>query len=395
MPLLQIVRHLRNSLDSDQAADVLEMAELQIVAAKKFPSADRMLFTRQGLEQSTGHVVARFRAGLIPTDRRIVDACCGIGGDLIALAEHHNVVGIEIDPLLADIASHNLQACNRRGNVVCESFSKFAFQDSDFLFVDPDRRGNGRRTTRTEQLQPDWQTVCERIGQRSAAVKLAPATQLDSSDSGKIHRQWIGYDRECREQVAWFRPENLCGNELSAGMKSAWVLDENGRSEAIFSDPAACGRTTHSTASSPPGPASPTMDSESRQAWPSMGELNSKGWLYDPHSVVFAAGLTVELSKKLNAVAFTYDSPYLTGEELVRTRLAQAFQILESGQLDRKRLLAVLRKHDVGAVEWKQRGVEKSVFASFGRIQGKGSQARTVVLYRSGRSLSFCLCCRI
>ena len=74
-------------------------AELRLRARAKFDRAGRMFFTRSGLEQASAEVVARHRARRFDTAGPVADLCCGIGGDLIALAERHPVLAVDIDPL--------------------------------------------------------------------------------------------------------------------------------------------------------------------------------------------------------------------------------------------------------------------------------------------------------
>ena len=40
----------------------------------------------------------------------IADLCCGIGGDLLALAEQGTVIGVDRDPIAAHFAAANVRA---------------------------------------------------------------------------------------------------------------------------------------------------------------------------------------------------------------------------------------------------------------------------------------------
>ncbi len=67
-----------------------------------------MFFATRPLEQATDEVVAAYKAGRFPPGRLMVDFCCGIGGDLLALASRGPVLGVDRDPVLALLAGANL-----------------------------------------------------------------------------------------------------------------------------------------------------------------------------------------------------------------------------------------------------------------------------------------------
>ena len=86
---------------------VLEQVDLRRRATAKFTHADRMFFTRIGLEQATDEWVAAYKASRFTTQRAgssstpgvFADLCCGIGGDLFALAQNATAIGIDRDPI--------------------------------------------------------------------------------------------------------------------------------------------------------------------------------------------------------------------------------------------------------------------------------------------------------
>ena len=78
----------RAGVNPDLAAAALTQHRLRARARVKFgPLADRMWFTAAGLEQATRAGVADRHASRFAGvgARRVLDLCCGIGGDLLAL----------------------------------------------------------------------------------------------------------------------------------------------------------------------------------------------------------------------------------------------------------------------------------------------------------------------
>src|SRR5688572_6347157 len=64
----------------------LAQDDLRVRAATKTPHAERLLFTREALEQATPAPVAAERATRFATFDLVADLCAGIGLDSIALA---------------------------------------------------------------------------------------------------------------------------------------------------------------------------------------------------------------------------------------------------------------------------------------------------------------------
>src|SRR4051794_28360958 len=63
-------------------AAALRLVSTRRRGAAKFDRADRMWFEATGLEQSTAELVARHKARRFDS-ARVLDLCCGIGGDTI------------------------------------------------------------------------------------------------------------------------------------------------------------------------------------------------------------------------------------------------------------------------------------------------------------------------
>src|SRR5579862_5428572 len=76
---------LRRKWPAEMGAAAVEQLQLRERAAVKFKHAQAMLFTRQGLEQASGDAAAHWRAARFPQGATVLDLCCGIGGDAVAL----------------------------------------------------------------------------------------------------------------------------------------------------------------------------------------------------------------------------------------------------------------------------------------------------------------------
>ena len=169
-------------------------------AGIKFKRANRMFFTRQLLEQATDDQIAGYKARRWPADKRLGDLCCGIGGDLLALAERGPVVGIDRDPVAVVLSMANCQLAGLTSADVqladaCEhDVAKFVA-----WHVDPDRRieeSGGRRSSATCRT---W-TPSSGCGQGSPrSAETAPAARLPGTLAGN---GGTGVDRESRRVPA-------------------------------------------------------------------------------------------------------------------------------------------------------------------------------------------------
>ena len=68
-----------------------------------------MFFTDRALQQATDELLADYKARRFPAQRAVIDLGCGIGGDLLAIAQRGPTLGVDNDPILALLAAANLQ----------------------------------------------------------------------------------------------------------------------------------------------------------------------------------------------------------------------------------------------------------------------------------------------
>jgi SAM-dependent methyltransferase len=368
------VAQLRTELSPRKTHLIMEQVALRDRAGEKFSAAEKMFFTPRSLEQATDEVVAAYKAERFSNRPRIFDLCCGIGGDLFALARQTETSGFDRDPTIATLAaanarvlfdeSRNILLASRRPEVHLREVEELDLADCSAWHIDPDRRPGGRRTTRVELHEPARSAIDRLLGQNSnASVKLAPAAQLPDSWSQSAELEWISRGRECRQLVAWF-------GDLAhvQGERRATVLGSGqGRARSIVG----------SRMTAPP----PTAE---------IGR-----YLFEPDAAVLAAKLGDALAAEHALAAIAPGIAYWTGRQAISDPALACFEVLEVLPFRIKPLKELLRARRVGRLEIKKRGVELDPDATRQRLVLAGDEAATLLVARIGKRVTAILARRV
>ncbi len=289
---------LSESYPREAAADALELTGLR--RRGKFEKAGEMWFDREGFEMATPEEVARHRAERF--GGRIVELCCGVGGDSIALAEKGELLAFDSDPARVEMAKHNLSVYGVEGDVRVADVEELDLPslNADWFFFDPQRRGGGL----------DWPLVFSRIKKTGAeyAVKLAP----NFRGSGPI--EWISLRHEMREACLW-----------SSGKRRATVL-----------------------------PSGESLELEGAEPPPVTG---LRDFLLEPDPAVIVSRAFGELAERYPCTRIDERIAYLTSSETYETDLfSSQLRVLEKTSGDLSRVKEALRRHSIGSVDVKTRG---------------------------------------
>lgn len=355
--------------DPATVAAVLTQARLRARACEKFGErACAMLFTEDGLEQSTRQEIAthhaeRFRrAGLTS----VADLGCGIGGDAMALASLDlQVQAVDRDELTAAVAAVNLRPFPT-ARVLCGSAEDHDPSAADGIWLDPARRrvrrdgARARRVHDPEAYEPPLSFVtalASRLGSDGAdgplGVKLSPAIDRAALPE-RTETQWTSWHGQVLEATSWFGPLAEPGT-----LTSALVIDRAG---------------THQLRRSATDPAPDDAP---------VAEIGAH--LYEPDGAVLRAGLLAALATQLHARTVDPTIAYLTGEELRATPFARGFAVQDVMPFSLKALTSYLRHHRIGVLEIKKRGtaVEPEELRRRLRPRRFGDGSATLILTRA------------
>lgn len=159
---LKIAEQLRDVYPADRVALAMTQHDLRAKAKAKFPDADHLFFTREGLEQATSSIIASHRAGRFRDARSIIDLCCGIGGDLMCFSADH-VTGVDLDPVHVMLAEENVRALAPEKTIrtIQADVRDVELAPFDAAFIDPARRSKAGRFGRAISEPPlEWAISC-------------------------------------------------------------------------------------------------------------------------------------------------------------------------------------------------------------------------------------------
>lgn len=353
---------LRRSHPADLAAAALTQASLRRRAEAKFgPDAAVMYFTPHGLEQATRPEVAAHRASRIRAAGEsaggpaVLDVCCGIGGDLLALARAGCPVdAVDLDPLTVEVARANAAALGlsrlaavRTGDAALADPGRYGL-----LFADPARRGARGRTFDPMAYSPTWPVVLDLVARAPAAcLKVAPGIPYEFIPEG-AEAEWVSYRGEVKEAAIW--------TGMGPGGRRATLLPSGAT-------------LTASGAEAETGPVS--------------------RYLYEPDGAAVRAHLVAEVAALVSGRLVDPRIAYITSDRLVRTGWAPCYEVTDVMPFSLKRLRAVLRERRVGAVTIKKRGSAVDVERLRKDLRLSGDNSAVIVLTRI-KERPFALLCQ-
>jgi hypothetical protein len=326
-----------------------------------------MYFTPIGLEQSTDQWIAAYKANRFfessGTGGELADLCCGIGGDLLAMAARGPASGVERDPVTAIFAEANLAVWSsvhgRTNNSRVETADAAGFDLRSFAgwHIDPDRRPEGRRTTRVTFHDPPAEVIEELLATApNAAIKLAPAAEVPDNWSSRAELEWISRRRECRQLVAWFG-----GLAKTAGRHRATMLDADGHVKRTV-----CGE--------------PNL--EVRIA----SQIGR--YVFEPDPAVLAAKLEGSLAAEHQLSAAAAGVAYFTGDQPLADSALAGFEVLELLPLRLKVLKGWLVERGIGRIEIKKRGIDIDPNQLRRQLNLPGDHAAVLLITRTaGRAI--------
>lgn len=347
----QAQKELRARFPAPLCRAALALVELRHAGRDKFAQAEHMFFDRAGLEMASGEEVARHRAERLAGFSTVMDLCCGIGGDLLALSRQARVTAIDSDRRRLQMARLNCAALGRDDVRFVLADVRHIRPHADALFTDPSRRKpEGRRVRRGAAYSPPLSFVTDlRRAVPAVAIKVSPAIDDDELPPD-CEVEFVSAAGQCREAVLYCGP-------LASVARRATLLPG--------------GFTLTSTA----GPAAPVAP--------------PGAFVYDPDPAVVRAHLLDPLARLLGAWKLDAQIAYLSGAQHVATPFARAYRVLACQPFHMKRLRRFLQDQGMRAAEIKKRRfpmtpeqIRRELKSRSGKRVDSRGQAVTLILTR-------------
>ena len=364
---LRLAERLRGRYPPGLVAAALTEQALRMSARAKFSRAEDMLFTRDGLEQASSEQAAAHSARRLRDFGTVADLCCGIGGNLAALAASSAVLAVDRDLTSLEFARHNAAVYGGPGPVtaVCADVRQLVAGNLNAdrtgaaspgagrqvvraLFIDPARRTAGRRLRAGLSEPPlDW---CLRLPQWVPAVgiKAAPGLPLELVPPG-WEAEFLAVGRGLKEALLW-------SPALATAPRRATILTAGDMAAEAL------------TLTAEPGPPVPVA---------APGEF-----LLDPNPSVTRAGLVEDLARRLDAWKIDPMIAFLATDREVSTPFARTLRVLESMPWHEKQAARRLRELGIGSADIRRRGLAGDVDLIRRRLGLRGEGAATIVLTR-------------
>ncbi len=364
-PALRLLGRLRKVLSAERSRLIVDQIALRRRAAVKFGTlAKRMFFTDLGLQQSTDLWIARYKATRLNSAIHAVDYCCGIGGDLLAMAEQTSVVGWDRSPEISCLASANGGAVKCAGSfdVMVGNVEDQTPQADEVWHLDPDRRASGRRSTQVKWHSPGPEVVDRWLEVAPQGIlKLAPAATVSARWQREAELEWITRDRECRQLVVWFgQLATAAGQHRATVLKGVGDANDEDANELV----------PHSFEGDP-SIVAPLA-------------TNLQQYVYEVDPAIRAAGLSGAFAVDCGLVALSSGTAYLTSDKPVDHPLLACFQVIDQLPLRLGHLKKHLQSLGIGRLEIKKRGVKVDPEQLRKQLKLQGSDSATLLLGQLG-----------
>ena len=343
-------------LSPDLVSAAVGQARLRTRARAKFgPFADRMLFTRAGLEQATRLEVAARHAGRFRDAgiHRVADLGCGIGGDALAFAGIGlRVDAVDVDEVTAAIAAYNLAPFGDAATVRCERAEEVDLGGVDAVWLDPARRAPGHGETArvgADEWSPPLAWVWDLAGRVPAGIKLGPAFDRERVPAD-AEAQWISVDGTTVELVVW------TGALARPGIRRAALVLRGGAAAELVAP----------------------ADADDAPVRP-LG-----AYLHEPEGAVIRARLIGEVARAMDAGMLDPRIAYLTSDTEASSPFAQSFRVRERLPNDVRALARALRERGIGTLEIKKRGVDVDPAVLRTKLKLQGPESATLFVTRVG-----------
>ncbi|MCQ2102872.1 MAG: hypothetical protein MJY98_06570 [Fibrobacter sp.] len=353
-----------------------------------------LLCDRLALEQSTAQDIGKYKANLWIVGQarpRVHDLCCGMGGDSYFIPDCFDVCGVDLDKDRLAMYRHNVQVMrsSRDENNCTDStiladvreVAKLANvsgsdHPADYFTIDPARRAvEGENQRDLRNLTPTFEEVLEISRHyKGGMAKLPPGYPTDEipADAELVY---LGSHSDCRELLVLFGA--LAKNP---GKVRAIMVDKDGQAVKTADGVAAewSGSLSEIQAASNkdaehdlPGCERSFRNATSENDLP-VGDVAE--YLAEPTALLIRSHLfgTVALDAATDAHLISEGIAYVSCSTPLPAPAFANFQVLDKCEITTSAVRDMLKRHGIGKLTLKLRGVKVDPDEEIKRLKPKG-----------------------
>ncbi len=343
----------RQDWPAEVVAAAVRLAAGRRRATNKFTRADRMWLEPTALEQATAESVARHKARRFArTDGVVVDLCCGIGGDALAIGPGATVIAVDRDAAMVRRACWNARVYEVGDRVagVCAQAERFPIPEGSRVHIDPDRRRRlGRRAMALKDYEPGLAFLRE-LAERNpgGAIKLGPASDFEACFGGEgFEVELVSLGGECKEATVWFGDLSSCRRRATNLPSGATWTEGDGRGGSA------------------------------------VGTVPLANWVFEPDPALVRAGLLDGFAAAHGLARLASGVDLLTGGERRTSPFLTTFAVEEILPMDLKRLRRRVAERRLGPLEIKTRALDRTPEAIRRELRPTGPNPGTLLLIGS------------
>lgn len=344
-----------------------------------------LLCDRLALEQSTAQDIGKYKANLWNVEPGTVhDLCCGMGGDSYFIPQEFNVIGVDLDGDRQEMYRHNIRVMRGSGDAILEDVREIAKRadacgsehPADYFTIDPARRAvEGENQRDLRNLTPTFEEVLEISRHyKGGMAKLPPGYPTDEipADAELVY---LGSHSDCRELLVLFGALAKSPGKVRAIMvdKDGFVVKTVDGADAIWS-----GALSEIQAASNkdaehdlPGCERSFRNATSENDLP-VGDVAD--FIAEPTALLIRSHLfgTVARETEVDAHLISEGIAYVSCSTPLPSPAFANFQILDKCEIATSAVRDMLKRHNIGKLTLKLRGVKLDPDEEIKRLKPKG-----------------------
>jgi len=290
-----------------------------------------LICDRLAYEQATAKDISEYKAKLWHSGAKIMDLCCGMGGDSFWLPAGIAASGVDIASERVLMFDENMERLGLPHRAILQNALDVA--GGDFFCIDPARRGG---------LNPNFESILELSKKFCGGMVKLPPAYNENELPKESDVLYLGNASDCRECL-------MLSGVFGKGMVRAVAVCKDKTFE---------------------------WQCEKSELLGINLEVKKLGnFILEPNPVLVRSHLFLSEAKKHGFWQIDSTLAYLSCENLPPEHNGfTAYKIIEQSSLSTNHVKAMLRKYNAGKITLKKRGVEVVPEAEIRRLAPKGEK---------------------